>query len=216
MTRRLTFSLLLLLCLAGASSAQDIQPAKSETQPVVFGIVVDCSGSQRLQLEKTINAVKQIVETMQDGDSAFIVRFVDAAKISVVQDLTGNKPDLEDAADALYIEGGQTAVIDAIDRAGQYFAASKETADAGRIMVVISDGEDRRSAAKADDTLALLKTGEIRVFAIGISDLTVSTKLLDKFTKGTGGKTFQPRTVTDVSKAVLEIANLARTSTVKK
>ena len=66
--------------------------------------------------------VKQIADTIAPGDEAFVVRFIDSSKISVVQDFTDQKDMLADAADSLYIEGGQTALIDAIDFSARHFS----------------------------------------------------------------------------------------------
>ncbi len=53
-----------------------------------------------------------------------IVRFVSANKIEVVQDFTTRKNSLNTALDNLFIEGGQTAIIDAVyqttKKVGQY------------------------------------------------------------------------------------------------
>jgi hypothetical protein len=43
-------------------------------------------------------------------------RFVSKDKIEVVQDFTTNKNSLNNALDNLFVEGGQTAIIDAIYR----------------------------------------------------------------------------------------------------
>ena len=82
--------------------------------------MIDNSGSLRLQLEKVIEASKIIVSTNRPDDETSIIRFVSRDKIEIVQDFTSNKTDLNDALDNLFIEGGQTAIIDAV-----YLAAEK-------------------------------------------------------------------------------------------
>src|SRR5262245_51706147 len=94
-------------CLAATVLGQDAKEQKTEISsdaPVYLGILVDCSGSQRTVLDRTFSALKQIAETLREKDQGFLVRFVDGAKISVVQDLTGNKQDIEDSSDSLSIE----------------------------------------------------------------------------------------------------------------
>src|SRR6476661_7818749 len=90
-------SALIMLCLFGAASSQSA-PTAAATSAVYTGIVVDCSGSQRLQMDRVVSVIKQLAEAMQDGDEAFVVRYVDPARTSVVQDLTREKSDLNDAA----------------------------------------------------------------------------------------------------------------------
>ena len=210
--KRALFSLLLVVCLASILDGQD---ARTDTSPapsdsVTLGILVDCSGTQRLQLENTLSAVKQLSETIGEKDRAFVVRFVDAGKFSIVQEFTNNKDEINDSGDGLYIQGGQTAIIDAVDRSARYVKRNEPDFTANRAFVLISDGEDQGSTKKIEDTIALLKENQIKVFAIGISDLKVSTKLLDRFAKETGGKTFMPRTTAELSNAVITIAKLMR------
>src|SRR5690349_2256679 len=92
-------TLLLVLCLASFAAAQDTTAARPEApvNAVTLGVVVDCSGSQRLQLENMVTAIKQISETLTENDRAFVVRFVDPGKISVIQDTTTNKSEIADA-----------------------------------------------------------------------------------------------------------------------
>ena len=213
MLKRTAFlSLLLMVYLMPIVVAQETRPAAPTTpsDAVTLGILVDCSGTQRLQLENTLSAVKQLSETIGENDRAFVVRFVGANKFSIVQEFTNNKDEINDSGDGLYIEGGMTAIIDAVDRSARYLAKNEPNSTANRAFVVISDGEDQGSGKKIEDTIALLKENQIKVFAIGISDLKVSTKLLDRFTKETGGKTFMPRTTAELSNAVITIAKLMR------
>lgn len=211
--QRAFFSLLLVVCLAAVLDAQDARTDPSPAPPsdsVTLGILVDCSGTQRLQLENILSAVKQLSETMTQGDRAFLVRFVDAGKFSIVQEFTNNKNEINESGDDLYIEGGMTAIIDAVDRSARYVKKNEPNLTSIRAFVLISDGEDQGSGKKIEDTITLLKENQIKVFAIGISDLKVSTKLLDRFTKETGGRTFLPRTTAELSNAVITIAKLMR------
>lgn len=205
-------SILLLGLLLGTGLCAQSDVAKVNSAPVYIGLAVDCSGPQRLQLDRTIGAMKQIVAAMHDDDQTFVLKFIDASKTSIVQDLTNAKPELNDAADALYVEAGRTAITDAVAASVNYLEENKETSGGNRVLILITNGEDRGSIKKPDEVAALLKEHQIRVFAIAISDLPVSTKLLDKFTKETGGKTFVPRVPADLSNAVSDIIKALRTT----
>jgi uncharacterized protein with von Willebrand factor type A (vWA) domain len=199
-------------CLASAVLGQDNKEQKTETSdmPIYIGIVVDCSGSQRTVLDRTFQAVKQIAESLREKDQAFLVRFIDSGKISVIQELTNKKEEIEDSSDSLYIEGGQSAIIDAVDHSAKYLVENSADGSVVRILIVITDGEDGTSGKKIDEVVPFLKEKQIKVFAIGISDLKVSTKLFDRLTKETGGKTFIPRTSAEVSNAVIDIVKSLR------
>jgi len=208
--RSLYIFALILLCLVRAANSQSF-PTAAATSAVYTGIVVDCSGSQRLQMDRVVNVIKQFAEAMQDGDEAFVVRYVDPARTSVVQDLTKEKSELNDAAEGLYVEGGQTSLFDAVDYTARYFAKSK-AAESGAMstLILISSGEDKADTKSIEETLSRLKDKQIRVYAIGLSDLKVSTKLLDRLTRDTGGKMFVPRTTVELSNAVIDITKSMR------
>ena len=217
--RLFVLTVFLVLFSSANTSAQNSQTQKSEKSPgaISVGIVVDCSGSQRLHLERMLAVVKQIADTIAPGDEAFVVRFIDSSKISVVQDFTDQKDMLADAADSLYIEGGQTALIDAIDFSARHFSESTmSSVRTSRVLVLITDGDDRKSKSQADETIALLKQEKIRVFAIGIGDDKIASKLLDKFSKETGGKTYVPRTQAETTDEVNELAAAIRATIAAK
>ena len=213
--RRLYVILLLSLCVA-AARAQDGHGKDAAPAPVLAGIVVDCSGSQRLQLDRIITSTRQLIDALQANDRAFVIRFVDSQNINLAQDITDNKEELTDAAESFFIQAGQKAIVDAVDLAARHFAEAQKDGAAQRVMVLITDGEDRNSVKKITDAIASLKEHRVRVFAIGISDLPVATKLLDRLTRETGGKTFIPRTVGDLTKAVEEISTSMRKVTATK
>lgn len=207
---------LILLCLVGSANSQTAQAATSAS-PIYTGIVVDCSGSQRLQMDHVVSVIKQFAETMQEGDEAFVVRYVDPTRTSVVQEFTGQKSDLDDAAEGLYVEAGQTSLFDAVGYAARYLAKNRPAGDGGSpAMLLITSGEDKAGGKSADDALAILKDRQIRVYAIGISDLKVATKSLDRLSKETGGKTFIPRTTAELSNAVIDITKSMREVTAAK
>jgi VWFA-related protein len=94
---------------------------KSEV-PTNYSLVIDNSGSLRPQLEKVIEAGKIIVGTNRPGDETSIIRFVSSENIEILQNFTPDKTLLNEALDNLFVEGGQTAIIDAV-----YLAAESIT-----------------------------------------------------------------------------------------
>jgi hypothetical protein len=125
--------------------------SKSEV-PTNYSLVIDNSGSLRLQLDKVIEASKILVATNRPDDETSVVRFVSSDKIEIVQDFTNNKSDLNEALDNLFIEGGQTAIIDAVylaaDKVDTYEKTRNPNDRKRRALVLVSDGEDRDSFYK--------------------------------------------------------------------
>jgi len=112
----------------------------------------------------------------------------------------------------MFIEGGQTAILDAVKSAAEYLGKNART-DSGRLraLVILTDGEDRASVSKIDDVLRMLKEQNIRVFAIAMAEGKVFTKLLDRLTKETGGTIFMPKNRNDVSAAAKQVSAAMRT-----
>ncbi len=206
-----------LLCLSIFNSfAQEKDAGKSKIEtrqiPVSYGIVVDNSGSYRMLLDGVVEAVKSIVDANAADDETFLVRFVDADKIYLSQDFTSNKNEMRDAADEMYIQGGKTAILDAV-----YFSAKHLSANANaesnrrRALILITDGEDRLSKAKLEEVLKFLKDEKIQVFSIGLSDEKVNTKLLGKLAKETSGRFFTPKNRAEIPAVIKELTAVIRT-----
>src|SRR5262249_28651084 len=128
--------------------SQPIFSFTEEEVPVVYGLAVDTSGSLRSQLTQVIDAAKTIVNSNKKGDETFLERFIDREKIENLQEFTGDKAALLDAVDNLYVEGGQTAVIDGVYLAAEHVAEYRKGTDDDRrrrALIVVTDGEDRAS-----------------------------------------------------------------------
>ncbi|MCV4733173.1 VWA domain-containing protein, partial [Escherichia coli] len=55
-----------------------------------------------------------MIAANRPGDETSVIRFISSDKIEILEEFTQNKNDLNDALENMYIEGGQTAIIDAI------------------------------------------------------------------------------------------------------
>ncbi|HEY0429065.1 MAG TPA: VWA domain-containing protein [Pyrinomonadaceae bacterium] len=163
-----------------------------------IGFVMDNTGSMRMRLGDTVNAGSAFIENLNAGDRAFIVRFVSSDKIEMAQDWTSNKTTLRRAMENLYIEGGQSAVIDGLYLAvEQRLKASAMQNPAQRqAIVLISDCEDRESYYNLQKLLAFVKGTDIQIFPIALTfDLTskpkkVSENLANTLALETGGRAF--------------------------
>ena len=197
-----------LLCVAavGAQEAQPKQPGG-----LSYGFVVDNSGSYRLVLERVIKLVRAVAEKSGDGDEAFLLTFVDPTKTKIRQELTTDKSELQEAAENMYVEGGQTSLLDAVRLSVDYLSANtKQRGDRSLAILLISDGEDVASAAKIETVLAAANEAKIRIVVVGISDEKINNKLLDRLSRGTGGAAFYPRTPKDTESIVDGVATALR------
>jgi Ca-activated chloride channel family protein len=90
-----------------------------------------------------------------------------ATKSETLQDFTADKSLLLDGVDNLYIEGGQTAVIDGVYLAAQDVAEYKKgdpNDRRRRALIVITDGEDRNSYFKEEQLFSQLREEDVQIF----------------------------------------------------
>src|SRR5687768_6348485 len=159
-----------------------------EKIPVSYGFVVDNSGSLRQFLERITTLVSDIAEENVPEDEAFLVSFVSTDKIVLRQEFTNQRSELHDAAQNMFIEGGHTAILDALKSSVDYLSQNVRS-DVGRsrALVLITDGEDRASGSKIEDVIKLLKDRNVRVFVIAIAPEKVYLKIPERLARETGG-----------------------------
>ena len=207
-----------------------VQPIASFTReevPISYGLAVDTSGSLRSQLQSVIDAGKSIINSNKKGDETFLVKFISSDKIETVQDFTANKELLMDGLDNFYVEGGQTAVIDAVYLSAEHISEYRR-GDEGdrrrRALIVITDGEDRNSFYKQEQLFARLREEDVQIFVIGFineldkeagfirkSPRDKATTLINKLATETGGRAFFPESLSELPQIASEIVRDLRT-----
>jgi len=206
---------------------QPIESFTREEVPISYGLAVDTSGSLRSQLPTVIEAGKSIINSNRPGDETFLVRFISSDKIETVQDFTANKELLNDGLDSFYVEGGQTAIIDAVYLSAEHVSEYKK-GDEGdrrrRALIVITDGEDRNSFYKQEQLFARLREEDVQIFVIGFvneldkeagfirkSPRERAVNLINKLAEETGGRAFFPDSVAELPQIANEIIRDLRT-----
>ena len=200
---------------------QPIEYFTREEVPISYGLAVDTSGSMRSQLQSVIDAGKTIINTNRKGDETFLVRFISSDKIETVQDFTSNQEYLIDGLDSLYVEGGQTAVIDAVYLTADHVAEYKKGDDNDRrrrALIVITDGEDRSSFYSPEKLFARLREADVQIYVIGFvneldkegglirkSPRDKAVNLINKLATETGGRAFFPQSLSELPQIASEI-----------
>jgi Ca-activated chloride channel family protein len=196
--------------------------------PTNYALVIDNSGSLRQQLDKVIEAGKVFVNTNRPEDETMVIRFVGRDKIEIEQPFTSKKDDLIDALENLYIEGGQTAVIDAVylaaENVGEYEKTNVSTDRKRRALILITDGEDRNSYYTEKQLFELLRESDVQIYVIGfVDDLSndggfiskspqaKAKGLLERLATETGGKAYFPKTASELPALAREISSELRT-----
>jgi Ca-activated chloride channel homolog len=206
---------------------QTIETFTREEVPISYGLAVDTSGSLRSQLQSVVDAGKTIINSNKPGDETFLVRFISSDKIETVQDFTANKELLVDGLDSFYVEGGQTAIIDAVYLSAEHVSEYRK-GDEGdrrrRALIVITDGEDRNSFYKQEQLFERLREEDVQIFVIGFvneldkeaglirkSPRDKAVNLIKRLASETGGRAFFPESVSDLPQIANEIIRDLRT-----
>lgn len=180
--------------------------------PLRLAILIDTSNSIRdrfrFQQEAAIEFINSV---MRAQDRAVVVSFDTGAEL--VADLTNNTEALAKAIRNLR-PGGGTSLYDAI-----FFAARDKLMQDQplhkfrRAMIIISDGDDNQSRYSRDQALEMAQKADVAVYAISTNITRISTdgdKVLKYLSSETGGLTFFPFKVEDLSQSFENIANELR------
>jgi len=192
---------------------QTILSVEPETRAIDLALAIDCSGSFRKWFPVTIQAAGTIIRSARPEDEIFIERFISSDKIENVQEFSRDTKLLLKRIDDLYVEGGQSAIADAIYVAVQHVVEHNQArADRRKVVVVLTDGEDRSSYYRAEGVIQLARAHDVEVFVLGLtSDLkTTSTgnkpspreraETLAKFiAEETGARAFLPSNGQDLT-----------------
>lgn len=196
--------------------------------PMINALVIDNSRSLRSQLGKVIEAGKIITGANRPKDESAIIRFVSTDKIEVVQDFTTNKGSINNALDNLFVEGGQTAIIDAVYQTAkkvEQYQNSRKTEDVKlRALILVSDGDDRGSSHNEQQLFELLRASNVQIYAVGfVSNLNKepdanginrqekARDFLTRLSQETGGKVYFPGSIDELSQIASDISGELRT-----
>jgi Ca-activated chloride channel family protein len=204
--------------------AQTISFFSTDDSPVSYGLIIENSGSLKTQLSEVKDAARLIINNSRSTDQALLVRFIDQSKTKMLVDMTSNQAALLDGLNLLKSEMGQTALIDAVYASVNYISKFKtDNGHRRRVLILITDGEDRASHYKQDQLFELLRKTDVQIYAIGLikefdsgggfirkSPRATAIELLERLTKETGGRAFFPDSKSELPKVADEItSNLA-------
>ena len=189
--------------------------AAQEKRKLTYGILVDSTGSMRSQFDAVLTIAKSVVDQVHEHGPVSIFDFHSQppsrsknAEPQVRIEASQDKVLLLRAIDQIYIEGGQTTLLDAIEfmRA----TLNKQSPDANKVIILITDGEDRTSSTKRAQLVEDLTKDKITVFAIGlVQDLengkAKAQNLLRTLSEGTGGRAIFPKSIRDFDLNALAI-----------
>jgi VWFA-related protein len=173
---------------------QTIRNFTPDPSPAHIVLLVDNSLTIRADVEKLERAAREFAYEIFEGDKLLIVGYDEQAEI--VSDWTDDAKSIE-ASLKLFRKKGQPHLFDAANAVMEQ--ALRSSPGQKNVIVVISDGLDRGSAATFEKTLSELQRLDITVYAVQAQDRTRGAirrdvpkpkQVIDKLVEGTGGLIF--------------------------
>jgi VWFA-related protein len=189
--------------------------------PLTIALLIDTSGSQEATIGEEKTAAFRFFEKVlrPEKDLGSVVSF--SKEVVLEQQLTANSGLLSRALNRVRVNpvtayggvgtppanpgAGGTSLYDAV-----YLAAGDVLrSEAGRrVIILLTDGADTTSSYKLDDAIERSWRSEVIIYSIGIGDFRfggIDRGVLEKMTRETGGRYFEPRKFQDLDKAFDEI-----------
>ena len=184
--------------------AVEVGTTVNSQEPLNVALVIDVSGSMADRpIADAKGAANTFVQGLGPADKAAIISF--AEKAMLVQPFTEKKDDLGRAIAGLNAVGN-TALYDAVVLAAQTVG---QVQGGRRIVVLLSDGEDTISKAKAGEALAAMQTIQVPLFTVGLGQ-SVDRGVLDGLATGTGGIALYAPSSADLATAYKNISDQLR------
>ena len=187
---------------------QKIKVFKREDIPVSVGILVDNSGSMRDKRRGVSAAALKFVRSSNPKDEVFLVNFNDESYLDT--DFTDSVALLEDALERIDSRGG-TAFYDAV-HLGLRHLTEKASWDK-KILLLITDGEDNASRISLEELVRAVQRSDVMIYTVGLlsgessRSMRRAKRALENIAKASGGSTFFPESLDEVSVVANDIAN---------
>ena len=186
---------------------QIIRHISTDDVPVSLGIIFDISSSMYRKLERSREAVIQLLRRGNAEDEFFLILFNN--RPAIVTDFTRSVDDIENDIARARPEG-LTSLLDAVYRglSEMRFARNER-----KILLIVSDGGDNHSRYTAREVLSSLAESNVQAYALGIFDDAPRTSaerggpdLLVAMTNIGGGRTLRVRNLKNIGEAVSELS----------
>ena len=181
----------------------------NQDAPVTVGLVIDSSGSMGANRARVIAAGVAFASTSNPDDDIFVLGFNEHIKKPLPEDapFTRDVPTVKAALDKAISARGQSAVYDAIHEGLAYVDRGQYER---KVLLLVSDGGDNASAISKAQILAEAEASNAVIYCVGVIDPDTSESdpgFLKQLADASGGQSFRPDSVSEVSDVLQRIAH---------
>ncbi len=172
---------------------QRVDTVIDDSLPLELIVAIDISGSMDDAMEDVREAVKRLLSRLRPNDTTTLVGFNDTIFLLAERE---SDPALRDAAVEGLAPWGGTAFYDATVK-----ALDLVSQHAGRRgIIMFSDGDDRHSVGRRDESLRRIEEGQVVLYTVGFGDggSEKFRQTLAAFAEASGGRAFFPRRAPDL------------------
>jgi Ca-activated chloride channel homolog len=173
-------------------------------------LAIDTSLSMRNEGPNLFRVAKLFVMSLEPENELEIIRFISSDKINTEAAFTSDKVQLIKAIEKLYLEGGQSAIIDATYLANDDLEKhTKDKPNVRRSLILITDGDERASYYKQEQLFKRLHETGTQVFAIGFTRAAANRPKAENFLRTlaleSGGDFYEIGESTDLEQVIRQI-----------
>jgi Ca-activated chloride channel family protein len=175
---------------------QRIETLTDDSLPLELVAAIDISGSMERAMPQVQAAVKGLLARLRPGDTTTLLGFNESVFVLAERE---SDAALRDAAVDALVPWGGTAFYDATVRSLELVSQK-----AGRRGIIIfSDGDDRHSVGRRDESLRRIEEGQVVIYTVGFGEGATAQfrDTLKAFADASGGRAYFPRRAEDLDAA---------------
>lgn len=193
---------------------QTLEMFSADEVPASVGFLIDNSNSMRPNRERVIASAVEFARHSHPKDEIFVLTFneqVQPAFGPVVVDRM-NMGTFGSAMSHAITARGMTAIYDGMLEGLKRVGRGQHTR---QVLIVISDGDDNASRATLDDVIKRVHESDATIYTVALIDPLTregNPGLLSRLAAATGGESYRPRRVEQISGAFERIAKDIRSA----
>lgn len=201
---------------------QPVTSLEKQKAPLIYALALDSSGSMKSVFRDIQHVAVSIIAQNRANDETTLVSFIGSSQIYAPLGFSSDKNLLTRAINEFAVEGGQSAVIDAVylsvKKVGEY---KREDKTRPRAVIIITDGEDRDSYYTEKALFKLIENEIVPVFFIGlVNGLDDSTQFaprsrkeraenfIKKVSEKSGGAAIFPKKLADAADRITSLLQM--------